>query len=162
MVIIYCCWGEHLKKRTMRIGIYLAISFFLLVLFIYFSFFFSLFFFSFPLFPLFYFFCQPLGGGGGDRPHRPPPLRSATAIGTRECTKIIRNLRFQSTILNFVFSSESSLIHYAAYAQALEIWEIPYHFGNLINLRTIDCLFTIALLCCFYQTLMCRFRQWRS
>ena len=78
MVIIYCCWGGHLKKRTMILGNCLAISFFfhssftcfVQLLFLFFlSFSFSLF-----LFSLFFlFFSKPLGGGGGDRPHRPPP-----------------------------------------------------------------------------------------
>ena len=71
MVIIYCCWGGHFKKRTMRIEIYLAISFFLLVLFIYFPFFLS-FLFLLSSFPSFVFFCQPLGGGSL---HRPPQIR---------------------------------------------------------------------------------------
>ena len=67
----YCCWGGHFKKRTMRIEIYLAISFFLLVLFIYFSFFLS-FLFLLSSFPSFVFFFQPLGGGGAIAPSPPP------------------------------------------------------------------------------------------
>ena len=73
MVIIYCCWGGHFKKRKIRIEIYLAISFFLLVLFIYISFFLS-FLFLLSSFPSFVFFCQHLGGIA------PPPLRSATGF----------------------------------------------------------------------------------
>ena len=68
MVIIYCCWGGHFKKRTMRIEIYLAISFFLLVLFIYVSFFLS-FLFLLSSLPSFVFFLSAFGGS----PHRPPP-----------------------------------------------------------------------------------------
>ena len=86
MAIIYCCWGGHLKKRTMTIGNYLAISFFSLVLFNYFSFF-SLFSFSLFLFSLFFYcFRQPLGG-------RSPPLRSATGKGGHvEDTKLQENI----------------------------------------------------------------------
>ena len=72
---IYCCWGGHFKKRTMRIEIYLTILFFLLVLFI--SFFLS-FLFLLSSFPSFLFFFVSLWGG--DLPHRPPPLRFATGF----------------------------------------------------------------------------------
>ena len=67
-MVIYCCWGGHFKKRTMRIEIYLAMSFFLLVLFIYFSFFLS-FLFLFSSFPSFVFFVS----FWGDRSIAPPP-----------------------------------------------------------------------------------------
>ena len=69
------------KKRTMRIGNYLAISFCLLVLFIYFSFFLS-FLFLFSSFPSFYFFAS-LWEGGGRSP--PSPLKSATVHNFWTC-----------------------------------------------------------------------------
>ena len=111
MVIIYCCWGGHLKKRTMIIGNYLAISFFSLVLFNYFSFF-SLFSFSLFLFSLFfYFFRQPLGERSPPSPPSDPPLVKEDMLRILGCRKILmvprQNLSANEEVAR---SSISSLI----------------------------------------------------